>query len=126
MARFGFARYYSVRVFMSCLYSKGSANSNQAEYLAIREAFTLFSASKYGLSYGLWLESDSLNAISLILSPLSTLWRLRKYGTGIEIIKKKLSSLTISHVSRVCNEKADIIAKAGVNRLSDLLFILCC
>ncbi|XVF00321.1 hypothetical protein REPUB_Repub03eG0274800 [Reevesia pubescens] len=70
------------------LENQGSADSNQAEYLAIRDTLLIFFSSKWGITHGLWLKSGNLNAISWVLSPLSTLWRLKKYVAGsVELIE---------------------------------------
>ncbi|XVE92796.1 hypothetical protein REPUB_Repub01dG0133100 [Reevesia pubescens] len=59
-------------------------DSNVAEFLVIKEAFTIFVKSMWGSSFGLIIESDSANAIRWVNSPTSTPWKLKKYSALIE------------------------------------------
>ncbi|XVE94323.1 hypothetical protein REPUB_Repub01dG0271300 [Reevesia pubescens] len=52
--------------------SVGIADSNEAEFLAIKKAFLIFVASKWVTSYNLIIESDNVNAVKWISSPSCT------------------------------------------------------
>ncbi|XVF23464.1 hypothetical protein REPUB_Repub13aG0041100 [Reevesia pubescens] len=104
--------------------SIGIADSNVVELLAVKEAFLVFVASKWGRTHGLMIESDSLNAVKWINYPDLTPWKLKNYVAFIEAWKQDLVSWQISHINMECNEIADGLAKAGVNRNESLLMVL--
>ncbi|XVF06146.1 hypothetical protein REPUB_Repub06bG0022400 [Reevesia pubescens] len=98
------------------------ANFNLAELLALRKVVFMFVASKWVNSHGLWLESDSKNAVKWFLSPVSASWRMKKFTAQIEALKSDLIRWDISYVPREINEMADGFAKSEVEREADLLF----
>ncbi|XVF18913.1 hypothetical protein REPUB_Repub11eG0064600 [Reevesia pubescens] len=64
------------------------ADSNSAEYFAIKEAFTIFSASKWMSSHGLIVESDSINAVKWFNCHDLIPWKLKKFYPAIESLKR--------------------------------------
>lgn len=70
--------------FVSGMFSKhtGSMESNKAEVLAILEAIWMFAASS--LTSRLVVESDSLNAISWVLSSVARPWSFQFYLNEIK------------------------------------------
>ncbi|EOY02251.1 Uncharacterized protein TCM_016783 [Theobroma cacao] len=59
--------------------SIGIGDSNIAEVRAIREAFLIFSASKWAMSHSLVIESNSQNAVKWINAPGEAPWRFKKW-----------------------------------------------
>ncbi|XVE98717.1 hypothetical protein REPUB_Repub03eG0132000 [Reevesia pubescens] len=101
-----------------------TVDSNEVEFLAIKEAFLAFAASKWGKSYGLIIESDSVNAIKWINLLCCTPWKLRKHNSFVELMKTELMDWKVQHIYKKANEFQDSLAKARVNRLSSLLVVL--
>ncbi|XVF18735.1 hypothetical protein REPUB_Repub11eG0048700 [Reevesia pubescens] len=63
---------------MIFLNSIGLADSNEAELLAVKEAFFMFAASNWGKYHGLMIECDNLNVVNWTKNPGQTPWKLRK------------------------------------------------
>ncbi|XVF78436.1 hypothetical protein PTKIN_Ptkin14bG0132900 [Pterospermum kingtungense] len=103
--------------------SVGVAESNEAEYLAIREALILFLSSRWFDNHSLTIESDSSVAVSWLNNPNSTPWRLRNFTNHIQNLLKRIPRVKVVHIYRECNMVADALAKEGVHRLSDHVVI---
>ncbi|XVF54365.1 hypothetical protein PTKIN_Ptkin05aG0175600 [Pterospermum kingtungense] len=99
----------------------GMVDSNTAEFLAIREAFLLFTSSPWAPSCKLIIESDSLVAVKWTLAPVSVAWRMRNVSNHIENLKVLLAGWDIQHTLREANHRADMLAKEGVNRVVDMV-----
>lgn len=104
--------------------SIGRGDSNLAVVLAIREAFLLFSASRWRSTHIMVVESDSKNAVQWINEPKKAPWRMRKWIFHIEMLKRKMVQWEVQHVSREANQQADNLAKSGIGRVQDLLNVL--
>ncbi|EOY02845.1 Uncharacterized protein TCM_017252 [Theobroma cacao] len=101
--------------------SVGNGDANLAEILAVREALVVFVASRWKDQYKLIIESDSCNAVKWVQHPDTTPWRLRKWLLHIERLREKLNDWKIQHVFREANQRADALAKEGVDQQSDSL-----
>ncbi|XVF61697.1 hypothetical protein PTKIN_Ptkin08bG0151400 [Pterospermum kingtungense] len=99
----------------------GMADSNAAEFLAIREAFLLFTSSPWAPSCKLIVESDSLVVVKWTLALVSVAWRMRNVSNHIENLKVLLAGWDIQHTLREANHRTDMLAKDGVNRVVDMV-----
>lgn len=89
----------------------GVADSNLAEVWAVKEALTIFLASRWKDEFCLIIESDSLNAVKWIVQPDTALWKMRQWLIQFEHIKENLIGWEIRHVLRKANQRADTLAK---------------
>ncbi|XVF39103.1 hypothetical protein PTKIN_Ptkin01aG0008500 [Pterospermum kingtungense] len=101
----------------------GPSDSNEAEYLAIRESFLTFLASPWVHKYKLCVESDSMNAVLWVANPSKVPWRLRCIRNHLENLKAKVAGFEVVYVGREANQVADMLAKEGVGRNIDLLWV---
>ncbi|XVF62081.1 hypothetical protein PTKIN_Ptkin08bG0188600 [Pterospermum kingtungense] len=99
----------------------GVVESNEVEYLAIREALILFLSSKWFDNHSLTIESDS--SVAVLNSPNSAPWRLRNFTNHIPNLLKRIPRVEVVHIYKECNMVADALAKDGVHRLSDHVVI---
>ncbi|XVE65734.1 hypothetical protein DITRI_Ditri08aG0023100 [Diplodiscus trichospermus] len=90
--------------------SIGVEDSNEAELMAIREAFILFATSRWVQSCSLIIESDSTNAVNWILKPKEAPWRLRKFINYIENLKALIRDWSVV-IPRESNQVADETCK---------------
>ena len=106
--------------FVSGMFSKhiGSRESNEAEVLANLEAIWMFASSS--LTSRLVVESDSLNAISWVLSSAARPWRFQFYLNEIRALSS-LIQVSFQHVGRSTNGFVDSLAKQGVHVSSNLV-----
>ncbi|EOY01253.1 Uncharacterized protein TCM_011196 [Theobroma cacao] len=84
-------------------------------------AFLIFAASRWVTTHGLIIESDSTTAIKWIKDPASAPWRLRNQVLHLLSLASKVNQWDIQHILRSENSIADSLAKAGVERVDDLL-----
>ncbi|XVF65779.1 hypothetical protein PTKIN_Ptkin09bG0277700 [Pterospermum kingtungense] len=96
----------------------GSADSNLAEILAIREAFVLFAESQWACLHKLIVESDSSNAVCWSNYSTNVPWAMRHINQ-IECLKENIREWEAVHVRRTCNSAADSLAKEAVYREED-------
>ncbi|EOY24057.1 Uncharacterized protein TCM_015759 [Theobroma cacao] len=98
------------------LFSKhiDTTDSNEAEILAVREAFLIFMASQWKDNHRLLIESDSANVVKWINNANTAPWRKRKWVLQIGSMKKELTGWEIRHVLREANQRAGDLAKEGV------------
>lgn len=75
----------------------GEADSNWAEMMAVREAFTIFSASRWKDNYKLLMESNSGNTVKWTTHPDTAPWRMRKVVLQLESLKEGLEGWEIQH-----------------------------
>lgn len=68
------------------------ANYNETVFLAIKEAFLIFVASKLISSYRLLMESDSINGMRWVKKLSSTPWRLCSNMRFIEFAMSNIAS----------------------------------
>ncbi|EOY07078.1 Uncharacterized protein TCM_021598 [Theobroma cacao] len=101
--------------------SIGVGDANLAEIIAIREAFILFIASKWGQTKSLIIERDSSNAVKWVNQPTKGPWRLQKWILHVERLKREVISWQINHTFGGNNQLADRLAKAGIQRVQDLI-----
>ncbi|EOY31584.1 Uncharacterized protein TCM_038526 [Theobroma cacao] len=80
----------------------------RTELLAIKEAFTLFVASKWVTSHGFMVESDLANAILWVNYPDKAHWRMVNILNLIGILKRKVVRSS---------------GKGGVMRAAELLVV---
>ncbi|OMO82891.1 hypothetical protein COLO4_22772 [Corchorus olitorius] len=99
----------------------GQAGAAMAEVLAIREALIIFFASEWKNNYSLIIESDCFNAVKWVNASISCPWKLRRFISQIGIITRGATNWKLLHIFREANSLADELAKAGINRLSNLL-----
>ncbi|XVF47708.1 hypothetical protein PTKIN_Ptkin03bG0132500 [Pterospermum kingtungense] len=95
-----------------------------AELFAIRKTFILYISSRWVKDLSLIVESDSRNAVGWVNNPLSTPWRLKHLINHIENLKLLLPEWQVSHIYRECNSIANNLAKDGVNRTDNLLYVI--
>ncbi|XVF70828.1 hypothetical protein PTKIN_Ptkin11bG0193300 [Pterospermum kingtungense] len=95
-----------------------------AEFLAIREAFSIFLKSPWAHSSCLTIERDSGNAINWTVNSSSDPWKAKNISNQIENMKLQWLNWRIKHVYHDSNQVADRLAKEGVHRVSDLLSVL--
>ncbi|XVF79432.1 hypothetical protein PTKIN_Ptkin14bG0222700 [Pterospermum kingtungense] len=93
--------------------SIGSADSNLAEFFAIREAPLFFVASDLKDTHHLIIESDSSNAVNWCNDSAKVSWRMRNFSNHMMQLGKKLKSISITHIPREQNSIADELAKSG-------------
>ncbi|XVF82029.1 hypothetical protein PTKIN_Ptkin16aG0010100 [Pterospermum kingtungense] len=107
------------------LFSKsiGVADSNFAELSVVKEAFKLFSSSKWGKNHNLEIESDSRIVVHWISYPVQAPWRLRSILVDVENLKKMVPYWPVRHIFREANQTTDALAKLGIHRLQELLII---
>ncbi|XVF84739.1 hypothetical protein PTKIN_Ptkin17bG0062500 [Pterospermum kingtungense] len=79
---------------------------------------------KYFEDLSLIVESDSRNAVGWVNNPFSTPWRLKHLINHIENLKLLLPEWQVSHIYRECNSIANNLAKDGVNRTDNLLYVI--
>ncbi|EOY15068.1 Calcium-dependent lipid-binding (CaLB domain) family protein, putative [Theobroma cacao] len=72
---------------------------------------------------GVIIECDSKNAITWIDNPDSPPWYLRQLILKIKALRGKTLGWQITYIPRSGNDKADNLAKSGVDRSNDLLCI---
>ncbi|XP_021296093.1 uncharacterized protein LOC110425486 [Herrania umbratica] len=101
--------------------SVGIGDANLAEILAVREALVVFLASRWKDHYKLIIESDSSNAVKWVQHPETAPWRLQKWLLQIERLREKHNDWKIQQDKREANQRADALAKEGVDRQSDSL-----
>ncbi|XP_017974604.1 PREDICTED: 14.7 kDa ribonuclease H-like protein [Theobroma cacao] len=101
--------------------SIGVADSNLAELLAIKEAFIIFTSSRWRNDQKLVIECDSSNAVKWINQSHTAPWRMRKWLIQIERMKEKLMGWDVKHVRREANQRADSLANEGVQLQNDIL-----
>ncbi|EOY07954.1 Uncharacterized protein TCM_022286 [Theobroma cacao] len=99
------------------------ADANLVEILAVREAFVIFSTSRWKNDYSLCIESDSSNAVKWTKQPDTAPWKMRKWLIQMERMKEELNGWTIRHIMRETNERVDNLAKQGVQLQSDIIQI---
>lgn len=92
--------------------------------LAIREVLILFMVADWCHWFGLIIETDTINAVTWVSKPLSSLWRIRNLVLKIKALLSKIPRWQIIHTPRSENELADSLAKLGVERATDLLQVL--
>ncbi|XVF11100.1 hypothetical protein REPUB_Repub07fG0240200 [Reevesia pubescens] len=97
-----------------------SIDAAKVELLAVNGAFLLFAASFWAKTHELVIESDNSNVVKWISLLDSTLWKLRKHLSAIELAKSDLCEWQIKHILRAQNEIADKLAKSGVGRTNML------
>ncbi|XP_021290660.1 uncharacterized protein LOC110421389 [Herrania umbratica] len=103
--------------------SIGTADSNLAEILEIREAFLIFLALQWREHQQLIIESDSSNAVKWTTGVSIAPWKMRKWLLQMERMKKGLFGWEIRHVLREANQRADTLAK-GVLLQADIVTAL--
>ncbi|EOY17003.1 Uncharacterized protein TCM_036128 [Theobroma cacao] len=99
-------------------------DANLAEIIAIREAFILFIASKWGKTKSLIIKSDSSNAIKCVNQSTKWPWRLQKWILHIERLKRDVISWQVNHTFRDNNQSTDKLAKARIQCVQDLINVL--
>ncbi|XVF21119.1 hypothetical protein REPUB_Repub12eG0063000 [Reevesia pubescens] len=104
--------------------SVGVTDSNKTEFLAIIEAFSIFSISKWAGSFGLIVESDSSNAVKWFNGHETIPWKLKKLCPLIDSLKNVVLKWKVQHVFRESNDLADGLTKVGVYRSTNLLLVL--
>ncbi|EOY10280.1 Uncharacterized protein TCM_025650 [Theobroma cacao] len=111
------------RILIKFYKNVGLGVANQAEFLAIKEVFLIFAASRWVTTHGLIIESDSTTAIKWIKDPASAPWRLRNHVLHLLSLASKVNQWDIQHILRSGNSIADSLAKAEVERVDDLLIV---
>ena len=99
----------------------GMADSNVVELFAIREALSVYVASRWTSSRRLIIECDSSNVVKWVTNPLCSFWIVRKIISHFEVFKAKLLRCEILHILRNVNDIADALAKFRVTRQIDLV-----
>ncbi|PWA52720.1 reverse transcriptase [Artemisia annua] len=94
----------------------GVLDSNVAEVMAIKEACRMVNEKLDLSSYGIIVESDSLNAVSWIRRPFERPWRLLSHFQEIDLFLSTNGNRSIAHIKREGNCDADKLAKEGVLR----------
>ncbi|XVE50518.1 hypothetical protein DITRI_Ditri01bG0168600 [Diplodiscus trichospermus] len=90
---------------------------------AIREALLIFISAPWIRYKSLIIESDSSVAVEWVRLPSHAPWRVRKSIVHIENLKKQVGIWSIVHTVRECNVDADVLAKEGLNRTEDFVWI---
>ncbi|EOY04001.1 Uncharacterized protein TCM_019252 [Theobroma cacao] len=103
--------------------SVGIIDSNKAELLAVREATIIFVASRWCSPHSFILECDNCTVVKWLLNPKDVPWRLRVIVFQTSSFLAKIDMWTTKHIPRSVNEVADSLAKEGVHRLVDFLWI---
>lgn len=99
----------------------GVVYAYEAEVMAMRSALDF--CSEFNLRH-IWLESDSTLAIGWVLSSDFRPWKLLNDLHAIDRLRAEVDCFKVSHVLREANEKADTLAKEGVDR--DGCLWICC
>ena len=94
-----------------------------ATLLAVREALKLLVATRWASSHRLVIESDSSNVVKWMLNPLVAPWSMKRHMAHIEICKQQLLSCDFVFIPRERNDMTDALAKSGVFRQHDFVFI---
>ncbi|EOY04598.1 Uncharacterized protein TCM_019820 [Theobroma cacao] len=97
----------------------GVSDSTTAELLAVREAATIYAASKWCSSSVLVLKCDNRNVVKWLTDPSDVPWRLRAMVIQIWSLLAKVDKWSITHIPRSANDMADTLAKKGVLRPYD-------
>ncbi|XVF04122.1 hypothetical protein REPUB_Repub05bG0054800 [Reevesia pubescens] len=100
------------------------SDSNEAEFIAINEAFSMFVSSPWSKVYGLIVDSDSQVAVKWFNCHDSMPWKLRKFCSFIDSLKGAVIRWKVQLVYRESNDIADGLAKAGVYRTDNLTVYL--
>ncbi|EOX92775.1 Uncharacterized protein TCM_001655 [Theobroma cacao] len=110
---------------MLLIFSKsvGVTDSNAAELMALLEGFQII-AALIGQEQNISFESDSYNAATWVLNSQQVPWRLRSLVMKIERLKSKIGSWIVRKVPRSANTVADNLAKTGIRRQSDLMWVI--
>ncbi|EOY14430.1 Uncharacterized protein TCM_033819 [Theobroma cacao] len=88
---------------------------------AIKEAFIIFTSSRWRNDQKLVIECDSSNAVKWINQSHTAPWRMQKWLIQIERMKEKLVGWDVKHVRREANQRADSLANEGVQLQDDIL-----
>ncbi|OMP02587.1 hypothetical protein CCACVL1_02751 [Corchorus capsularis] len=84
----GVLRNHDGEVLISFSKYVGVVDSNEAEVLAVREAFLIFSASSWANLNPVVIESDSSNTVKWVQNPSFAPWRFRQIMMKIETLKQ--------------------------------------
>nr|GEV54576.1 reverse transcriptase [Tanacetum cinerariifolium] len=96
--------------------SVGILDSNVAEVMAIKKAFSIIKEKEESRSVNITIESDSLNAVSWVNHPDERPWRLLHHFYEIDAFLSVTSNRLVTHIKRERNNDADKLAKEGVSR----------
>ncbi|XVF24309.1 hypothetical protein REPUB_Repub13aG0116700 [Reevesia pubescens] len=94
----------------------GIADSNEAEFIAIKKAFSVFVSSPWSKVYGLIVDSDSQADVKWFNYNGTMPWKLKKFCPFIDSLKGAVISWQVHHIFRESNDIADGLAKACVFR----------
>ncbi|XVF48899.1 hypothetical protein PTKIN_Ptkin03bG0225300 [Pterospermum kingtungense] len=64
-----------------------------------------------------------MNAVLWVANPSKVPWRLRCIRNHLEDLKAKVVGFEVVYVRREANQVADMLAKEGVGRINDLLWV---
>ncbi|EOY13284.1 Uncharacterized protein TCM_031809 [Theobroma cacao] len=111
-------------IFLLFSMSMGVMDSNTTELLALSKGFQVMATSKWANSHRVVFESDSSNLVSWVRSTHNIPWKHRRIIMKIEGLKVKLSMWNITKVPLYLYEMAVSLAKTGIRRQGDLMWII--
>ncbi|EOY05001.1 Uncharacterized protein TCM_020124 [Theobroma cacao] len=94
-----------------------------AKLLAAKEVVTVLAVSRWVSSHSLFLECDNCNVVNGLPTLKTSLGRLRKILMQICVILSKINKWVIEHIPHLANVEANSLAKQGVLRTSDFLWV---
>ena len=94
---------------------------NATKLLVVKEALSIYVASRWASSLMLIIKCDSSNVVKWVTNPICSPWSVRKFISHIEIFKAQVLDCEIVHILRSGNAMADVLAKSGVTRQADLV-----
>ncbi|XVF28552.1 hypothetical protein REPUB_Repub15cG0039600 [Reevesia pubescens] len=102
----------------------GIEDSNEVEFITIKEAFSVFVSLPWSKVYGLIVDSDSQVTVKWFNCHDSMPWKLKNFFPLIDSLKGAVIRWKVQHVFRESNDITDGLAKAGVFRTENLLVYL--
>ncbi|XVF28494.1 hypothetical protein REPUB_Repub15cG0033900 [Reevesia pubescens] len=84
------------------------------------KAFSIFASSKWLSSYGVIIESDSMNVVNWFNNRALMPWKLKRHRAAIDSLLEVVLIWKVQHVLREANKLADSLARAGVHGRDNL------
>ncbi|KAK6261310.1 hypothetical protein QUC31_007126 [Theobroma cacao] len=100
-------------------------NSNYAEFLTVWKGFQIATASRWANSHKIYFEGDSQNAVFWAINPHQVPWKLRGTAMKIKCLKPLIANWCARKIPLSANEVADSLAKSGIGRQTDLIWLVC-
>ncbi|EOY00472.1 Uncharacterized protein TCM_010352 [Theobroma cacao] len=105
-------------------FSIGITDANTTEILAIKKALQIVAASRWANVDCVIMESDSKNAVKWAKEPTIAAWKHKTTMMLLEFFKTQLKGYNFLKIPRAVNGAVDYLAKVGVERNNEFLWVL--